>query len=327
MSCAISARYSSDLQRPTSIEDQVRRCTEFAAKQGWTVVEESIRFDEARSAATVAGRDALHALMVAAKTKPRPFDCLLVDDTSRLARYLPDVVSMHDILLDHGVFIYAVSQRLDCREKASGPLLTLPGMTGWAIPRHPRWKGKPWSGGAGVERDAPWRRSFRVSEQPIENPTRTGKYGRAAVSGVKPEFDKVEAPIVERVFTMYAKCNRPASIAKILIAEGVQAPQPALPGRCAHGARPPSGRCCATNATGESLYGTEPRRSAIPRLAEKPAGRALSPTGCGWKFPNGESSPGALGTGGSADSKGGPEMVGHQHRRAGPQGPRSQTPV
>ena len=55
MRCAIYARFSSDLQRPTSIEDQVRRCTEFAAKQGWTVVEEFIRFDEARSAATVAG--------------------------------------------------------------------------------------------------------------------------------------------------------------------------------------------------------------------------------------------------------------------------------
>lgn len=124
MRCAIYARFSSDLQRPTSIDDQVRRCRDFATKQGWTVVDDFIRYDEARSAATVAGRDALNGLMLAAKTKPKPFDCLLVDDTSRLARYLPDVLSMNDILLYHGVFVYAVAQRLDCREKASRPLLS-----------------------------------------------------------------------------------------------------------------------------------------------------------------------------------------------------------
>jgi site-specific DNA recombinase len=36
--CAIYARYSSDLQSPTSIEDQVRLCRAHATAQGWTVV-------------------------------------------------------------------------------------------------------------------------------------------------------------------------------------------------------------------------------------------------------------------------------------------------
>jgi hypothetical protein len=35
---------------------------------------------------------------------------------------------MNDRLLYSGVFIYAVAQRLDCREKTSRPLLTLHGM-------------------------------------------------------------------------------------------------------------------------------------------------------------------------------------------------------
>src|SRR6266581_8851698 len=87
--CAIYARFSSDLQRPTSIEDQVRRCRAFAEKQGWAVVDDFVRFDEAKSAETLAGRDRLHSLLSAAKSTPVPFDCLLVDDTSRLARYLP----------------------------------------------------------------------------------------------------------------------------------------------------------------------------------------------------------------------------------------------
>ena len=34
--CAIYARYSSDLQSPTSIEDQQHLCRAYAERQGWT---------------------------------------------------------------------------------------------------------------------------------------------------------------------------------------------------------------------------------------------------------------------------------------------------
>ena len=36
------ARYSSDLQSPTSIDDQLRMCKERAAKEGWAVGESYI---------------------------------------------------------------------------------------------------------------------------------------------------------------------------------------------------------------------------------------------------------------------------------------------
>jgi DNA invertase Pin-like site-specific DNA recombinase len=38
MRCAIYARYSSDLQRAESIEDQVRVCLARAEREGWPVV-------------------------------------------------------------------------------------------------------------------------------------------------------------------------------------------------------------------------------------------------------------------------------------------------
>ncbi len=41
MKVAIYARYSSDNQRDASIADQLRICREFAARQGWTVAQES----------------------------------------------------------------------------------------------------------------------------------------------------------------------------------------------------------------------------------------------------------------------------------------------
>ena len=44
---AIYARYSTDEQRPTSIEDQVRRCREKAAKEGFEVEDRWVFSDSA----------------------------------------------------------------------------------------------------------------------------------------------------------------------------------------------------------------------------------------------------------------------------------------
>jgi hypothetical protein len=38
MKCGIYARYSCDLQRPASIEDQTRTCTGDAARKGWLII-------------------------------------------------------------------------------------------------------------------------------------------------------------------------------------------------------------------------------------------------------------------------------------------------
>src|SRR5216684_2700290 len=99
MRCAAYARYSSDLQRESSIEDQIRQCREGAESQGWVVLEDYIRFDQAISGAALAGRDALQSLLEDAKKKPRQFDKILVDDTSRLARNLPAVTARHPFQL------------------------------------------------------------------------------------------------------------------------------------------------------------------------------------------------------------------------------------
>jgi len=225
--CAIYARYSSDLQRLTSIEDQLRRCREYADQQGWTVIEEFVRCDEARSAATLAGRDGLQSLLAASKRCPPPFDCLMVDDTSRLARYLPDVLKMNDSLQYHGVFIYAVAQRLDCREKTSRPLLTLHGMMDEQFLVSLGEKVHRGQEGRALNGMQPGGKCYGYRNVPIEDPTRSGKYGRFAVSGVKLEIIEEEAAVVRRIFEMYADGNSQTIIAKTFNAEGVLAPQPA----------------------------------------------------------------------------------------------------
>src|SRR5258708_12707455 len=69
--CAIYARYSSDLQRPSSIEDQVRKCTQECQRhKGWTITEEWVVADQEVSARSLVGRNPLPSLKNAVQNTP-----------------------------------------------------------------------------------------------------------------------------------------------------------------------------------------------------------------------------------------------------------------
>ena len=55
--CAIYARYSSENQNETSINDQIRKCREFAASRNWIILENHIYFDKALSGSSIAPRE------------------------------------------------------------------------------------------------------------------------------------------------------------------------------------------------------------------------------------------------------------------------------
>jgi len=88
---AIYARYSTDGQRETSIDDQVRRCREVAEKSGYTVDEALIFTDSALTGTDKAihKRAGYHAMLEA--WNRHRFNALVVDEIPRLAR---DVVEM-----------------------------------------------------------------------------------------------------------------------------------------------------------------------------------------------------------------------------------------
>src|SRR5512136_1023350 len=64
MRAAIYARYSSENQRPESIEDQIASCRKLAAERGYVVVEDHIYADRAASGARE-DRPGLNALRAA----------------------------------------------------------------------------------------------------------------------------------------------------------------------------------------------------------------------------------------------------------------------
>jgi len=109
MRYAIYARYSSDLQRQTSIADQIRKCHEFGQSQGWVPVKDCIYTDEAISGVSTE-RPGLQRMLQAALSPHPVFAIILVDDTSRISRSLSDAVQLFNKLHFAGIRVIAVTQ-------------------------------------------------------------------------------------------------------------------------------------------------------------------------------------------------------------------------
>ncbi len=75
---AVYARYSSDRQSPASIQDQLRKCREYAVEHQWKFQDDHVYTDEAVSGAG-ADRPGLLKLMSAAGQQLRPFDIALAN--------------------------------------------------------------------------------------------------------------------------------------------------------------------------------------------------------------------------------------------------------
>jgi DNA invertase Pin-like site-specific DNA recombinase len=105
--CAIYARYSSDLQSPTSIEDQQRLCRAYAERQGWTVV--SVFEDAALSGFGIEHRPGYQRLLATALSSPAAFEVILVEDLSRLTRDMAELLRVTARLRLKGVELVGVS--------------------------------------------------------------------------------------------------------------------------------------------------------------------------------------------------------------------------
>ena len=125
--CAAYARYSSDRQSPASISDQLRKCREFANSHGWQFLESHVYVDEGLAGAG-ADRPGFLKLQRAASSAPKPFDVVLLDDTSRLSRNLGDAVRVFERLNFEDIRIVSVSQGIDTENEQAEVLMTVHGL-------------------------------------------------------------------------------------------------------------------------------------------------------------------------------------------------------
>jgi site-specific DNA recombinase len=225
---AIYARLSDDkLGRESSIEDQTRNCRRAADHFGWKIQEEYNKFDSGICGAMFESRTGLMELLHAAKRNPRPFDVVVIDDTSRFGRILELVLKAQRLFARSGVFLYFVAQHLDTRDETSKLSLVFHGYKDESYVTDLSKKVHRGLEGLAIRGRATGGRCYGYKNVPIEDPTQKGEYGRAKVLYVDPQIDEEgEARGVRRIFDLYGAGNSPGQIITILNKEGFPPPQP-----------------------------------------------------------------------------------------------------
>ncbi len=102
---ALYARYSSDRQRETSIEDQLRLCRERAAREGWTIAE---TYSDYATSGSNLHRPGIRALMEDARA--HAFDLVLAESLDRISRDQEDIAHVFKRLAFVGIRIVTLSE-------------------------------------------------------------------------------------------------------------------------------------------------------------------------------------------------------------------------
>jgi site-specific DNA recombinase len=105
MRAVIYARYSSDQQRATSIDDQIRLCKERIAREGWTLVQ--VYRDAAISGATTL-RPGYQAMMEGARETE--FDIVVAEALDRLSRDQEDIAALFKRLQFANVKLFTLGE-------------------------------------------------------------------------------------------------------------------------------------------------------------------------------------------------------------------------
>jgi site-specific DNA recombinase len=210
--CAVYARFSSDRQSPTSITDQVRKCREHAARNGWTVIDEHVYSDSAISGASTE-RAGLQKLLAEATSASRGFDTILIDDSSRLTRKLADALNLYERLTFAGVRLVAVSQGVDSDDPQGELLMGVHGLIDGMY-----WRELGQKTHRGMQGQA--LRGLHTGGRCF------GYRSRKTAAGVQLEVNEEEAEIVRRIFRLYGQSGYSLKrIAHALNDDGVMAPQ------------------------------------------------------------------------------------------------------
>ena len=185
-------------------------CRDYAVARDWDITE--VFSDEAISGAG-ADRPGLAALIEASLSDRKPFDAVLVDDTSRLSRRLADSISIFERLNFAGVRIIAVSQGIDSSSDQADVLVTVHGLVDSLYIKELGKKTHRGLDGQILRGMHAGGRCFGYRSERVDG-------------GVRVIVEPGEAKIVERIFEMSAAGMSLKKIAKKLNAENVPTARP-----------------------------------------------------------------------------------------------------
>jgi DNA invertase Pin-like site-specific DNA recombinase len=219
MRAAIYARYSTDLQRQASIEDQYRICLRAIEREGWDVVD---RFKDKAVSGAKSDRPGYQALLAAAKEKQ--FDVIVVEEVSRLWRDQEEQWRAVKRLEYWDVHLLGVNDGVNTRTNGYGLLLSIRGAMNEEARREIGKRTHRGLAGVVLSGHSAGGRSYGYRHVPIEDPSRKDHLGRPVILGVTRETDPEQAKWVRRIFEWYTEGCCPRWIANELNRLGVPSP-------------------------------------------------------------------------------------------------------
>ncbi len=219
---AIYARYSSDLQRPASIEDQVRRCRLEIVRRGW---EEATVFSDREIAGTVSrGRAGYQRLQEGVRQKQ--FDVVVVDEISRLTRDPEELAGLRKRLRFSGVELVAPGDGLDtvAAPAAAAPIMLVKSLVNEAELEANAHRSRRGLEGRVLAGHHAGGAPFGYRTRPVHADKPGDPPGTGPVIGYEYLIHDGEAELIRRVFRLYAEGMSTRQIASTLNAEGVPPP-------------------------------------------------------------------------------------------------------
>ncbi len=205
MRAALYARFSTDKQRDTSIDDQMRECERVARAAGLEVV---AQFEDKGISGGTAARPGYQALLAGARR--REFEVIVTEDISRLWRNRAEFGPRSAELEDLGIhWVSCVGQ--DTRRDGWGLVVQILQAMAEQYRREAAYRTR--RGLEGVARSGRSAGGRSYGYIPA-NKTGTGRM----------EIDEGQALIVRRIFEMYAAGHSPRAIAAALNRDGTPAP-------------------------------------------------------------------------------------------------------
>jgi len=222
MRVACYARYSSDLQRETSIDDQLGVARRFATDRGWKVLKDHLYTDSAISGASINGRAGVQRLLAAAAQQPKPFDVLLVDDSSRISRDIADAIRVMQQLKFFGIRVIYISQGIDSDSEQADALVAVHGLIDSMYLKELAKKVKRGLAGQMDRGFSTGARQYGYDKVPVIDPSgRKDVDGHPLVLGKEIRTNEDEARVIRRIFEMAADGVGCATIVDRLNREGV----------------------------------------------------------------------------------------------------------
>ena len=208
MRAVVYARYSSDLQRETSLEDQVQLCRERIRSEGWSYLHAYT--DRAISGSTTR-RPAYQRLLEDARHGQ--FDIVVAEALDRLSRDQEDIAGLFKRLKFAGARLFTIA------EGEIGELhVGLKGTMNALFLKDLRLKVK--RGLSGRVRQGKSAGGLAYGYRVIRELD-----GRGELIRGRRRIAEAEARVVRRIFEAFAAGKSPRAIAKMLNAEGVPGPQ------------------------------------------------------------------------------------------------------